>query len=46
MVIEIITHISVAFETTGKFVIVFVKFVLGKVGFDVLTGPRRESDVR
>ena len=34
------------FETTGKFVIVFVRLILGKVGVDVFTGPRRESDIR
>ena len=38
-------HISVTFETTGKFVIVFVKLILGKVGVDVFTGSRRESDI-
>ena len=26
------------FETTGKFVIVFVRLILGKVGVDVFTG--------
>ena len=40
------THFSVTFETTGKFLIVFVRLILGKVGVDVFTGPRRESDVR
>ena len=39
-------HILVTFETTGKFVIVFVRLILGKVGVDVFTGPRREGDVR
>ena len=34
------------FETTGKFVIVFLRLILGKVGVDVFTGPRRESDIR
>ena len=34
------------FETTGKFLIVFVRLILGKVGVDVFTGPRRESDIR
>ena len=38
-------HISVTFETTGKFVIVFVRLILGKVGVDGFTGPRGESDV-
>ena len=36
-------HILVTFETTGKFVIVFVRLILRKVGVDVFTG---ESDVR
>ena len=40
------SHILVTFETTGKFVIVFVKLGLGKVGVDVFTGPRLENDVR
>ena len=40
------SHVLVTVETTGKFVIVFVKLVLGKVGVDVFTMPRRESDVR
>ena len=39
-------HILVTFEITGKFVIVFVRLILGKVGVDVFTGPRRESDIR
>ena len=39
-------HISVTFETTGKFVIAFVRLILGKVGVDGFTGPRRESDIR
>ena len=34
------------FETTGKFVLVFVRLILGKLGVDVFTGPRREIDVR
>ena len=38
--------IVVTFETTGKFVIVFGRLILGKVGVDGFTGPRRESDVR
>ena len=40
------SHILVTFETTGKFVIVFVRLILRKVGVDVFTGRRRESDVR
>ena len=40
------SHISVTVETTGKFVIVFVRLILGKVGVDGFTGPRRESDIR
>ena len=39
-------HFLVAFETTGKFVIVLVKLILGKLGVDGFTGPRRQNDVR
>ena len=38
-------HILVTFGSTDKFVIVFVRLILGKGGVDVFTGPRRESDV-
>ena len=34
------------FETTGKFLIVFVRLILGIVGFDVFTQLPRESDIR
>ena len=37
--------ILVTFETIGKFVIVFLRLILRKVGVDVFTGPRREGDV-
>ena len=40
------SHFSVTFETTGKFVIVLVRLILGKLGVDGFTGPRRENDVR
>ena len=40
------SHISVAFEITGKFLIVVVRLILAKVGVDVFTGPRQESEVR
>ena len=40
------SHILVTFETTGKFLIACVRLILGKVGVDVFTGPRRESDIR
>ena len=40
------SHFLVTFETTGKFVIVFVRLILGKVGVDVVTGPQREIDIR
>ena len=40
------SHFFVTFETTGKFLIVFVQLILGKVGVDEFTRPRRESDVR
>ena len=39
-------HILMTFETTGKFVIVVVRLILGKLGIDGFTGPRRESDIR
>ena len=39
-------YILVTFETTGKFVIVFVRLILGKVGVSGFTGPRRGSDIR
>ena len=34
------------FETTGKFIIVSVRLMLGKVGVDGFTGPQRETDIR
>ena len=34
------------FQTTGKFLIVIVRLILGKVGVDGFTGPRGESDIR
>ena len=40
------SHISVTFETTGKFLIVFVRLISGKVGVDAFTGPPQESDFR
>ena len=40
------SHFSVTFVTTGKFLIVFVRLILGKVGVDVFTRPGRESDIR
>ena len=39
-------HFSVTLETTCKFLIVFVRLILGKVGVDGFLGPRRESDIR
>ena len=39
------SHFSVIFETTGKFLIVFVRLILGKKEVDGFTGPRRENDV-
>ena len=38
-------YISVTFETIGEFVTVVVRLILGKVGVDGFTGPRRESDI-
>ena len=37
---------SLIFETTNKFVIVFVRLILGKMGVDRFTGPRPKTDVR
>ena len=34
------------FETASKFIIVFVRLILGKVLRDGFTGPRREIDIR
>ena len=40
------SHFLLTFETTVKFLIVFVKLILGKVRVDRFTGPRWESDIR
>ena len=40
------SHFSVTFETTRKFVNVFVRLLLGKVGVDGFTGPQQKSDIR
>ena len=34
------------FQTISKFVIAFVRFIFGKVGFDELTRPGQEIDIR
>ena len=39
------SHFFVTFETRGKFLIVFLRMILGKVGVDGFIGPRRESDI-
>ena len=39
-------HFSVTFETTGQVLIVSVRLILPKVGFDGFIGPRCEGDVR
>ena len=39
------SHFSVTFETTGKFIIVFVRLILRKVGVDGVMGPQREIDI-
>ena len=44
--IDYCSHFFVTFETTGNFLIVFVRLKLGKVGVDIFTGSRRESDIR
>ena len=38
---EYCIHFSVIFEATIKFLIVFERLILGKVGIDGFTGPRR-----
>ena len=40
------SHFSVTFQTTGKFLIVFVRLILGKMGVDGFTRPHQESDIR
>ena len=40
------SHFSVTFETTSKFLIMFLRLILGKNGVDGVTGPRREIDIR
>ena len=40
------SHISVIFETRGKFLIVFVRLILGKKEVVGVTGPRRDIDIR
>ena len=39
------SYFSVIFQTTGKFLIVFIRLILEKVGIDRFLGPRRESDI-
>ena len=40
------SNFSVTYYTTGKFLIVFIRLILGKVGVDGFLAPRRESDIR
>ena len=40
------SHFSETFETTGKFLIVFLILMLGKVEVDGFTGPQPERDIR
>ena len=40
------SHFMVTFQTTGKFLTVLVRLILGKLGVAGFTGPRRESDIR
>ena len=37
---------SVIFQTASKFVVVFIRLILGKVGLEEFTGPQRKIDVR
>ena len=40
------SHFSVTLETPGKFIIVFISLILGKIGIDGVTGSRREIGIR
>ena len=40
------SHFSVTLETPGKFIIVFISLILGKIGIDRVTGSRREIGIR
>ena len=40
------SRFSLTFETAGKFLIVFVKLILGKRGVDGVTGLQLETDIR
>ena len=40
------SHFSVIFEITNKFIILFVRLILGKVRVDRFTGPRWKIDIR
>ena len=33
-------------EATGKFLTIFVRLILGKVGVETFTGTRQKSDLR
>ena len=40
------SHFPVTIETTGKFLVIFVRLILGKRRVDEVTGPQREIDIR
>ena len=40
------SHFPVTIETTGKFLVIFVRLILGKRRVDKVTGPQREIDIR
>ena len=40
------SHFSVSFETASKFLIAFVRLILGKEKVDRVTELRREIDIR
>ena len=40
------SHFPVTLETTCKFVSIFARLILGKVGVNRFTGPQWESDIR
>ena len=39
------SHFLVIYEIKSKFLVAFVKLILGKVGVDGFTGPQQEEDI-
>ena len=40
------SHFSLIFKTTSKFLIPFVRLILGRVGVEGFTEPQRKTDTR